>query len=316
MRSCIIIPPLTLTCNRVTTQHKQTRPSPGILLFPFLLLLYLLFLFCFLHLLTSSLSLCLLSLPLSQGRSCLSRFLISPESREAVGQLHISLISRSLSMCLSVCLSLFLQPPPTPPPPFKKCHAALTLTLKVRTLLLIYIFFNIYFFASCFYRIMLWKNKESSFSISLLFLYVSVALVYTPTLLLNFNSPHVLEWVLLFQILLYLTWNSLTHQHDGIWNSHHAMRLSLYTLFLSILESTRPSSLPPCLHARIEQRLNFVWLSVCLPVLLFIWIPMRLFIYLLLRAAFVWPCLLLYMRIAAYKQRFLARLWVHVLLEG
>lgn len=105
---CIIIPLITLTCNRVTTLHRQTRPSSGILPCPFSLLIYLFHLLCSPPISWS----CLFSSPpllfLFVSRQAMSlvprpllRFLISvcAESREAE-------IGRHTVYSVSFCLSL------------------------------------------------------------------------------------------------------------------------------------------------------------------------------------------------------------------
>lgn len=126
------------------------------------------------------------------------------------------------------------------------------------------------------------------------------------------------------------------------WNLHHPCNVAIAFFLRSFyLSLNQPGHLVCPLSSACQDRAetlpsnsfatrpHFIRLSVCLSVLLRIWIPISCnnatasplgvcTVYPpLLQAAFVWPCLpglLLYMRIASYKRRFLARLWVHVLL--
>ncbi len=147
MSCCIIVLLITLTCNRVTTQRKQTRPPWGILLHPLLYFSICTISSVFLRLLTSLLSSLLHSFSLSfspcvRGRPCpwaaqpLSRFLISmcTESREAVWQSHCLLcafaLSLSCSLFISITLSLKKYAALTP---FHWLYQSIMSILKVRT---------------------------------------------------------------------------------------------------------------------------------------------------------------------------------------
>ncbi len=155
MSSCIIVPLITLTCNRVTTQLEQTRPWSRILLFPLPLLLYLSYLSW--HLFT------LIALSpffwLCQGRLCpylafqpLTRFQISMcmESREAVWQLHCLLGALPLYLSLSLSHHLFTGMLPW--------HLLNFLNVE-KTELLVFSFFKLPFF-SCLHRIIVWENNN------------------------------------------------------------------------------------------------------------------------------------------------------------
>lgn len=144
MSCCIIIPLITLTCNRVTAQHKQTRPSSGILLCPFLY-----FSICFIS--SVSFILPLLYLPLffslCQGRSCPrllnpSRGFVLTCALQAERQSDCHTVYSVLSLTLTLSLSVSL-----------KCHAALTpfhclyqsmnfLKVITQSLLLVFPFFS------------------------------------------------------------------------------------------------------------------------------------------------------------------------------
>ena len=123
---CIIIPLITLTCSRVTAQHKQTRPLSGILLWPLLYFsLSLLYPFChisghfFLSSLSSTLflmfSLChcrpspwLLSLSPGFSLACVLRTSSLAITLFTLCFLSLSALSSSLNLSV------------------KKCHAVLT----------------------------------------------------------------------------------------------------------------------------------------------------------------------------------------------
>lgn len=96
MSCCIIALLITLTSNRVTTQHRKTRSSPGILLSSFLSSLV--------HSFFLAVSLCQCARLLLQ---LLSRFLISmlAESSEAVWQSLCLLCTLSVSISLVLSLS-------------------------------------------------------------------------------------------------------------------------------------------------------------------------------------------------------------------